>query len=103
MREYPFGQAVRLRASFANADGAPTDPSTVTFQYGLHTVSPPPDPTATSAVFGVDGAVVKDSDGRFHFDFVPPVAGIYTTRIVGTGAVAAAAVGAFRVKPNPFA
>ena len=103
MREYEFGQNVRLSASFANASGVATDPTTVTFQYGLRTVNPPPDPTATSAVFGVDGAVVKDSNGRFHFDFVPATAGIYTVRVVGTGAVAAAAVGAIRVKPSPFA
>lgn len=103
MREYEFGQNVRLSASFADADGAATDPTTVTFQYGLRSVNPPPDPTATSAVFGVDGAVVKDATGRFHFDFVPATAGIYTTRVVGTGTVAAAAVGAIRVKPSPFA
>jgi hypothetical protein len=103
MREYPFGQSVRLTASFADDDGVATDPTTVTFQYGLVVVNPPPDPTATSAVFGVDGAVVKDSAGRFHFDFTPATPGVYISRVVGTGAVAAAAVGKFRVLPNPFA
>lgn len=103
MREYELGQSVRLTASFANAAGTATDPTTVTFQHGLRVVNPPPDPTATSAVFGVDGAVVKDSTGRFHYDFTPATAGVYTTRVVGTGTVAAASVGAFRVKPNPFA
>jgi hypothetical protein len=103
VREYEFGQSVRLSVSFADADGDPTNPTTTTFQYGLRAVNPPPDPTGTSAVFGVDGAVINDSAGRFHYDFVPAVAGNYITRVVGTGTVAAAAVGAFRVKPNPLA
>jgi hypothetical protein len=103
VREFELGSSVRLTASFANAAGAATDPTTVTFQFGLRSVNPPPDPTATSAVFGVDGAVVKDATGQFHFDFTPATAGIYTTRVVGTGTVAAAAVGAIRVKPSPFA
>ncbi len=103
MKEYPFGQAVRLRASFADANGAPANPSTVAFQYGLITVNPPPDPTATNAVFGVDSAVIQDSTGRFHYDFLPPAPGNYVTRVVGTGTVAAAATGAFRVKASPLA
>lgn len=103
MREYELGQSVRLTASFANAAGAATDPTTVTFQLGLRTENPPPDPTATSLVFGVSGSVVKDSVGRYHCDITPATAGVWTTRVVGTGTVAAAAVGAFRVKRNPFA
>jgi hypothetical protein len=102
MKEYPFGQAVRLRASFADANRQPANPSTVAFQYGLITVNPPPDPTATSAVFGVDGAVIQDSTGRYHFDVLLPP-GIYVARVVGTGTVAAAAVRQFRVLPSPFA
>ncbi len=101
--EYPFGQKVRLAASFANTSDVAADPSTVTFQYGLTAVNPPPSPTATSAVFGVDGAVVKDSTGRFHYDFLPAESGNYTARVVGTGNVAAAQVVQFRVKPSPFA
>lgn len=103
MREYPFGQAVRLIASFANPLGALTDPTTVVFSYGVSLVNPPPDPTATNATFGVDAAVIRDSVGVFHFDFVPAVPGNYISRVVGTGFVAAAQVGAFRVKPNPLA
>jgi hypothetical protein len=103
MKEYELGQSVRLTASFATAAGVPTNPTTTTFKYGVKLVNPPPDPTAISAVFGVDIAVVNDSAGRFHYDFVPPLPGNYTSSVVGTGAVAAVAVGAFRVKPSPFA
>jgi hypothetical protein len=103
VREFELGQSVRLSAAFADADGVATDPTTVTFQYGLRTAAPPPDPTATSAVYGDDAAVVKGDTGEYHFDFTPSTAGIYTTRVVGTGTVAAAAVGAIRIKPNPLA
>lgn len=103
MKEYEFGQAVRLSAYYANAASVPTNPTTTTFQYGLALVNPPPSPSAVSAVFGVDGAVINDSAGRFHYDFVPSASGNYVYRSVGTGTVAAAAVGYFRVKPIPFA
>lgn len=103
MREYPFGQKVKLSASFENDSGVAADPSTITFQYGLTAVNPPPSPTATSAVFGVDGAVVKASTGRFSYSFLPAESGNYTARVAGTGNVAAAQVVQFRVKPYPFA
>lgn len=103
MIEYELGQAVRLSAYFENASGVAADPSTVTFSVGVRSVNPPPDPTKTDAVFGVDAAVIKDATGRYHYDFTPSTPGIYTTRVVGTGTVAAVAVGAIRVKPSPFA
>lgn len=104
MREYELGQKVRLSASFANTSDVAADPSTVTFQYGLVTVNPPPSPTATSAVFGVDAAVIKDSTGRFHYDFLPAASGMYVALVVGTGNVAAVPTPVrFRVKPSPFA
>ena len=103
MIEYELGQAVRLAAYFENASGVAADPTGVTFSFGVRSQSPPPDPTATNAVFGVDAAVIKDSTGRYHYDFTPSTPGIYTIRVVGTGAVAAVAVGAIRVKPSPFA
>ena len=103
MKEYPLGQKVRLSASFANASGTPTNPSAVTFQYGLALVNPPPSPTATSAVFGVDAAVINDSAGRFHFDLTPPASGNYVAAAVGTGTVSAVSLIQFRVLPSPFA
>jgi hypothetical protein len=102
-REYPFGQGVRLTGQFADADGDLTNPTTTTFRVANITVNPPPDPTATDAVFGVDGAVINDSEGVFHYDFVPAAAGTYVYAVVGTGAVAAVKVGHFRVVPSPFA
>lgn len=101
--EYELGQAVRLTAAFENAAGVPADPTTITFSYGVRLVNPPPDPTATNAVYLTDLNVIRDSTGRYHYDFVPSLPGNYVTRVVGTGAVAAVAVGSFRVLPSPFA
>jgi hypothetical protein len=103
MIEVELGQAVRLSAAFLNASGAAADPSTVTVRYGVAIVTPPPDPTATSLVFGVDAAVIKDSTGNYHADIVPATPGNYTYLWVGTGTVAAVSRGTFRVKPSPFA
>jgi hypothetical protein len=103
MIEYELGQAVRLTAAFITAAGIAGDPTTVTFKEGVMTAAPPPDPTATSHVFGVDAAVIKDSVGNYHFDYVPTLPGVYTYLAVGTGVLAAVAVGRFRVKPSPFA
>jgi hypothetical protein len=103
MREYEYGQAVKLIALYANEDGVATNPTTTIFQYGLRSVNPPPDPTATTLTFGVDGNVSNPSAGRFEAAITGLAPGIYTSRTAGTGAVAAAKVGAFRVKPSPFA
>lgn len=103
MIEYELGQAVRLVGAFENAAGVAADPTTVTFTYGVAVVNPPPNPTASNHVYLTDLAVIKDSVGRYHYDFVPPAAGNYITRMTGTGTVAAVAVGCFRVKPSPFA
>ena len=100
--EYEFGQAVRLTAAFEDASGAAADPTTITFKFGVQLVHPPPDPTATSAVFGVDINVVKDSVGNYHYDFTPSLPGNYIYLCQGTGTVAAVAVGRFRVKPSPL-
>ncbi len=101
--EYELGQAVRLTAAFLNTAGAAADPSTVSVKHGVALVNPPPDPTATTLVFGVDAAVIKDSTGNYHADILPAVPGNYTYSWIGTGTVAAVSVGHFRVKPSPFA
>jgi hypothetical protein len=101
--EYNLGQGVRLTAQFATFAEVLTNPTTTTFRVANITVNPPPDPTATDAVFGVDAAVINDSAGVFHYDFVPAAAGNYVYAVVGTGAVAAVKVGHFRVVPSPFA
>ena len=103
-KEYALGQSVRLAAAFATFAGVRTDPTTVTFKYAVVTDQPPPEPTATSAVYLTDPNVIRDSAGVFHYDFVPAASGDYVWQAVGTGAVAAACpLQRFRVLPSPFA
>ena len=103
MNEYDLGQAIRVTAAFVNAAGAAADPTTVSIKFGPILVNPPPDPTATTLVFGVDAAVIKDSVGNYHADITPSVPATYVFQAVGTGTVAAVSTGRFRVKPSPFA
>jgi hypothetical protein len=100
--EYELGQAVRLVASFVDANQVAADPTTIAFKYGVQLVSPPPDPTATTVTFPTSG-FTKDSVGNYHYDFVPAVPGNYTYVAIGTGTVASVSRGYFRVKPSPFA
>lgn len=103
MIELELGQAVRLTGAFLNASGAAANPTTVTVRFGVAIVAPPPDPTATSLVFGVDAAVIQDSTGNYHADVVLAVPGVYVFQWIGTGTVAAVSRGQFRVLPSPFA
>lgn len=103
MIEYELGQSIRMSAAFLNASGAAANPTTTQFKFALQADNPPPDPTATTLTFGVDAAVIQDSTGNFHADIVPSLPGDYVYMAIGTGAVAAAARGKFRVLPSPFA
>lgn len=104
MNSYPLGQSIRFTASYAN-NGVPTNPTVTQFKLGIQAQSPPPDPTAAIiAQFGVDVAVLNPSTGRFTYDVVPPLPGLWTLQSVGTGVVQAASMPVvFRVLPSPFA
>lgn len=103
MNEYPLGQALQFTARYAN-NGTPTNPSVTVFKTAPITAAPPPEPTATSAQFGVSSAVLNPATGVFTFDFTPPSSGIWIVQSVGTGVVQAASKPLrFRVLPSPFA
>ncbi len=103
MNQYQLGQSIRFTASYAN-NGVPTNPTVTQFKLARQTVSPPPDPTATIAQFGVDSAVLNPSTGNFTYDVAPALAGTYVLQSVGTGVVQAASPPLlFRVMPSPFA
>ena len=104
MIEYPLGQAVRLTAAFINAAGAAADPTTVTFTYGVKSEQAPPKPTGSAHIYLTDLAVIRDSTGNYHYDFVPAVPGDYIWQCVGTGVLAAVCpLQHFCVLPSPFA
>jgi len=93
---FDIGDQVRSSASFRNAGGTAADPTGVKF---LHAE---PDGTETTYVFGVDGEVVQDSTGEFHFDVIAAAAGRHVVRSVGSGVVAAAQERPFIVRESVF-
>jgi outer membrane protein assembly factor BamB len=82
-------------AAFAVADGTATDPTAVTL-----TVE---HPDGTTAVYGwpsaaANGTLTREATGRFYFDVALSASGKWSYKLVGTGAVVAAAEGYLRVK-----
>lgn len=90
------GQTARLSVTFL-AGATPTDPTAVTFRYSVDGDTP------VVLVYGVDGALVRDSAGVYHVDRELTVGGTWAYRWEGTGAVVAAAESSFVVDAGAFA
>jgi len=88
------GDLVRVAATFKNAAGTDTDPTTVSFRYTA------PSGTVTTLVYGTDAALVKASVGNYYVDLDANEAGIWFHVFIGTGAVQQAQDGEFTVSPN---
>jgi hypothetical protein len=86
---YDIGDARRLAVAFTNSAGAATDPTVITFKLLK------PDGTSVSLTYGVDGALIKDSTGNYHTDYLITLPGRHTYRWLGVGAIAAAENGEF--------
>lgn len=97
MDVYDIDDTVQIRTysaageGFTDEAGALTDPTTVTLRIRE------PDGTLTSVTYA-GAQVVKDSTGRYHYNFRPDQAGVHHYRWIGTGAVTAAFEGAFHVR-----
>jgi hypothetical protein len=90
------GDDVELDFTFADENGDPASPATVTVTLVA------PDGTSTAYVAGTDPEVAPQETGRYVAVFVPDQVGEWSWRIHGTGAgVEAAEVGAFGVSPEP--
>lgn len=83
--EHDVGDLARLSVVFKDADGAPTNPTTVTLKVRRAGVTT----TYTDAV--------NDSAGSYHRDVSVDAAGLWVYRWIGTGAVQAAEEGRFFV------
>lgn len=104
---YDIGDQVRLgnysgadgAAAFATLAGTATDPTVVTL-----TVEKP---DGSQLVYGypsagADGTLTKESTGRFYRDVTLDQSGMWSYRLVGTGAVVAAAEGQLHVVLSAF-
>jgi hypothetical protein len=89
---YDINQLIRYTATFTNAAGVPTDPTTIYLHISLRTPA-----ATTSYQFGVDSGLIRDSAGVYHKDIVPPGPGIVIWRWEGNGAVQTGAQDAIEV------
>lgn len=92
---YTLGEPVRLSASFA-VDGAPADPTDVTFRVRRAALDVLELTDATTP------AVIRDSAGAYHVVVDTPVEGTYFWRAEGTAPAIGAVEGSFFVSSSFF-
>ena len=93
-----LGTAVRSIATFLDEDtGLPIDPTTLFFR-----VKNPSTGVETSFQYGVGIAIVRDSLGVYHTDYLPTIKGDWKIRWVGTDAAPVAGESIIRVLPSAF-
>ena len=80
---FDIGDLKTLSVTFTNIAGANTDPTSVTL-----TIKEP-DGTITTKIVE-SGGVIKDSTGKYHFDFAITKAGRHIVNWLGAGTVAEA-------------
>ena len=91
MATYDLGDLVRITATWQNNLSAAIDPSNV--QLIIQ------NPNGTKSTFTYSsGAVIKDSTGVYHYDYIPSSSGTYTYRWEGTGAAIASGQSSFYVE-----
>jgi hypothetical protein len=102
---HDIGDLIPVSATFKNAAGAATDPTTITFRLQK------PNGTVTAYVYPTDAQLVRDSAGVYHVDVALAAADLPTSlsftplwyyRFEGTGAVAATEDGVLLADLSPF-
>ena len=93
--EYIVGQLRRSLAKFKNSAKALTDPTVVVYKYRAPSAT-----TTTTLVYGVDGALVRESVGVYHVDVSLTESGTWKERWQSTGIVQAASQGEFGVEAS---
>jgi hypothetical protein len=95
MSDYIEGQLVRLSASFVDAAGNPSDPTSVTFK---HRASSIPGAEILTYTYPSDStSIVRDEAGNYHVDISMSDPGTHQWRWESTGDAQAAAQGYFIV------
>ena len=90
---YAKNSLVRISAEFTLAS-TDTDPVTVKCYYK------DPNGNKITLTYGTDGALVKDSTGRYHVDITANTSGYWAYRFEGSGTVTAANEAEFLVQPS---
>lgn len=91
---YDIGDMVRMTFKFSTAAGVPIDPSTMTVRLRVNAAA------AVIYTYSVDVAVVKDSVGEYHLDYITLASGSHRYEGNGTGAATASEPGYFAVRVN---
>jgi len=88
---YYIRKLIELKVTFRNDAGAVTDPTSPTL--AIHK----PDGTITTYVHPTDTALMKDSTGVYHVNYIPTMRGTHKWEAYGTGAVYTGEMAAFNV------
>lgn len=94
MGYYDIGDLVRLSGVFTDAAGADHDPTEVYCQYT------DPSGNVTTLHYGVDIALVRDSEGHYHIDVNVDEAGRWPYRWYATGTGQSAGTARLVVRDN---
>lgn len=97
LKEYAFGQGVRIRGPFKDPiTHLPVDPSVVKISYRAGSS------TVTTKQFGPDAEVIKEAAGIYYMDVVANVVGTWHWRVFSEVDNIAADEGSFIVQPSNF-
>lgn len=91
---FQVGDKVRLSAAFTDISEAAQDPG------GILCRVREPDSTVTTYTYGTDAALVKDSTGNYHVDFLTSQSGRHRYGFYGITSGQAVAESEFRVQPS---
>jgi hypothetical protein len=93
---FDIGDELTFSAQIKDSSGQLTDPSDVLIYLG----NPTADPAVQSFSY-LNGDIVRDGVGVYHFDFIPPVHGWWEFKWQGTGVVITAGEDTlFYVRPS---
>jgi hypothetical protein len=92
---YDWNDSVREKYSIQDETLTYVDPDTITFEFKT------PSGVITSLVYGVDGALVRESTGKYHVDLVGDEVGRWAFRweVINPSR---AKESAFIIKPSEF-
>lgn len=91
---FQVGDKVRLAAEFTDIDEADSDPG------GVLCKVREPDGSVTTYTYGTDAALIKDSTGNYHLDFLTTQSGRHRYGFYGITSGQAVSESEFRVQPS---
>lgn len=94
--EYDIGDVTRLSVSFNDLSNVFVDPSSVMIKVR------DPDAVIIQLSYPTNDAIIKDSVGNYHMDYLISKDGLHNYKWVGSGTVYASEKASFFVRPDTF-